>query len=947
MNPLVTLQAYTDLNTLQHHSWVDVSCIDLWLLDMWRSMPQPQFQYLPSFFIPPTSHTDVTPDEISHFRSFFPFLPTAGTSCPYQNLVYVLNTGGERGKSGNHFCVLAFIPSSKLIYIIGRKYATNTANYDDKDWNSWHGRYIWSRVSALFGWDISPIRLCSVNWVQNGYDCGPIACQVSQHLMQHGLRLDRDIHWKRPKLPCCHPLRKKVAERVNQLIWDGFQDFGLLTAEQIQEIDSTLADNRDMDLLKHHFNLDPTSELKKIIQNLDKAMQNCLHCHAMLEEIERNRATLIHPIPLRKKSMQEATESRKKELLKGTKSMAGLVMKQEPTPEQQDSEELTADEVSNDIFQVGDWTQARIGRFPRPKTGPHIPTPTSLRGRQLPFEKHFDDYYNGPTLTDLHPIPLSIMGYDTSLVYLADRITTFPWPLFKDYGYRLLPNFAMNFYLGKPLLFKEHLCPVGLLNPPKWITAYHLPRFSRDGVMIDTNDLLHMGAGDLLELADDEKDDTILLTGKTLQDDYILLDLQKDAIDPQNILYSCDIDSIIWITQTPKFNGPFGIYASPVIRDRAPIWKSNHTYVELLFPQSDEDREEGGMREEWWTKSFPLSRIPHLLFGLLHQGSPVEILLFFPRMTHRHPYTHFSNTLIPKHIQNILWDRVILPSIHTILPDTAAVYFPLDRDHSRFKQGLGKAGASKAPLHNLQGNKMLEVVTEMKSLVRQTQLCCNGANFPYLKIKSGGDSLAHFGSFFFVVQIKGSKKLTHSEEATLNISAKEALTNFKRSFTGLDWDYMNLPKHGQLLCDAGITIQPDHPEEELVGLWRLDCLEASYGAGGYLLGQIHTLNTLSMYGGLQAESPSWRSKESHIRFRSSYNLAYEATRQQDNSRNLFQEKDVFNRGPWFQHQLNSVKEIYEEKACFQSYGVRDEFRISGSAINELIKCVDDSVRTIL
>ena len=135
----------------------------------------------------------------------------------------------------------------------------------------------------------------------------------------------------------------------------------------------------------------------------------------------------------------------------------------------------------------------------------------------------------------------------------------------------------------------------------------------------------------------------------------------------------------------------------------------------------------------------------------------------------------------------------------------------------------------------------------------------------------------HFGSFFFVVQIKGSKRLTHLEQEMLNISAKEGLNNFQRSFPGLDWGYMNSVKHGQLLCDAGITIQPDDPEQELVGLWRLDSLEASYGAGGYLMGQIHTLNMLLMYGGLQAESPSWQSKEMHIRFWSAYNLAYKAT----------------------------------------------------------------------
>lgn len=132
----------------------------------------------------------------------------------------------------------------------------------------------------------------------------------------------------------------------------------------------------------------------------------------------------------------------------------------------------------------------------------------------------------------------------------------------------------------------------------------------------------------MLVVADQKKFDTILLTGKTLKDKYTLLDLQKDTVQPNNLLYSCEIDSIIWITQTPRFVGLFGIYASPIIRDRAPTWKSNYTYVELLFLQSYKDREKDCTREEWWTNSFPLSRIPHLLFELLHQGSPIKILLF-------------------------------------------------------------------------------------------------------------------------------------------------------------------------------------------------------------------------------------------------------------------------------------------------------------------------------
>ena len=162
------------------------------------------------------------------------------------------------------------------------------------------------------------------------------------------------------------------------------------------------------------------------------------------------------------------------------------------------------------------------------------------------------------------------------------------------------------------------------------------------------------------------------------------------------------------------------------------------------------------------------------------------------------------------------------------------------------------------------------------------------------KIEAGGDSLAHFGSTFFVVQVKGSKRVTHSQSNELGIGMQDALAKFKTLFPGLDWDYMNIREYGELICDVGITIHPAEPDEPLVGLWRLDYLEASYGAGGYLTGRLHTINTLPMYGGLQAESSAIQTMHSHISFRSSYSLPYEAIRQHDNSQNLFSEKSVYN-----------------------------------------------------
>lgn len=193
-----------------------------------------------------------------------------------------------------------------------------------------------------------------------------------------------------------------------------------------------------------------------------------------------------------------------------------------------------------------------------------------------------------------------------------------------------------------------------------------------------------------------------------------------------------------------------------------------------------------------------------------------------------------------------------------------------------------------------------------------------------------------------MVEIKGSKGVAHAQKGDIKTSMRECLQQFKRSFPGLDWEYMKDREKGELICDIGVTIQPVS-EEPLVGLWRLDCLDASYGAGGYNSGNMHTLNTLSMFGGLQAESPPSRRKRTHVAFRSSYNLAYEVTRKHDNTRNLFEEKMVFGRDPRFHEEMKAVQTIYSEKATGRSYGVRDEFRVGGGALEDILEGVESAV----
>lgn len=176
-------------------------------------------------------------------------------------------------------------------------------------------------------------------------------------------------------------------------------------------------------------------------------------------------------------------------------------------------------------------------------------------------------------------------------------------------------------------------------------------------------------------------------------------------------------------------------------------------------------------------------------------------------------------------------------------------------------------------------------------------------------------------------------------------SLHRSFNRLKETFGGLDFPYMQNPYNGELIFDVGVTIQPEH-DQPLVGLWRLDCLEASFGAAGFLSGDIHTLNTFSLYGGLQAESPERRYQRSHVSFRSAYTLQYEATRQRDNTRDLFKEKDVYQQNKSFRRQLEDVRVVFQKKAPSTSYGVRDEFRVGVSALEQMMNFMDDMVSEI-
>jgi len=90
-----------------------------------------------------------------------------------------------------------------------------------------------------------------------------------------------------------------------------------------------------------------------------------------------------------------------------------------------------------------------------------------------------------------------------------------------------------------------------------------------------------------------------------------------------------------------------------------PIPKSNHSYVELLMPQSEADIEAGG-RSEWYSISYSVSSILHTHFAKI---GPFKITIQFPHMKHRDPINDRLATLIPWEVQSLFLVEVLYLAI--------------------------------------------------------------------------------------------------------------------------------------------------------------------------------------------------------------------------------------------------------------------------------------------
>jgi hypothetical protein len=284
-------------------------------------------------------------------------------------------------------------------------------------------------------------------------------------------------------------------------------------------------------------------------------------------------------------------------------------------------------------------------RLQAPKHGRALVLLPAQRFIPLPPNNTFDDYFGGPSLEDMCWLqrPPGVSEFFLSGWYPQPTIRS-PWELFKDYGYRLEPSFALMFNNEDPSYVIDHLLPIG--------------HSQLDQVFPNATDTRIFSMADMLEEAGEsgsQMSRELFVKGKTADGDFVFLDMELDEepLEMEEIICSMDIDSIIWVTPLLQVKTELMVHILPYTGKYPPLSKHNHAYVELLMPQSEKDRCNNATRSEWYTIRSTISSIPHSHFAKIGGGAgSFNIYVFWPRMKHRNHLTGRWMNMVPWDIQS-------------------------------------------------------------------------------------------------------------------------------------------------------------------------------------------------------------------------------------------------------------------------------------------------------
>lgn len=921
------------------------------------------------------------PDQIVTVRRDY-MLPPVGRRVPVRPVVCLV-------WHGNHFFTAVFDFMKERVFVFGRKlYGTQKPKTTNKSWASWHGPVYWRHLITFYGWEdrnfegIVP-KVVELNWQQVGptavrpacllilhqhdNNCGPTALQVVTWILNNNDYLHKDGRPKMPPLICNHLIRAQLLHislnlcRSGKRLWLGQHRNGQAREGEVQPNAEVM---RKIDAFGAR-----GCVTHSIIKKLGVVETKCIVC-------------LGGPDARARQKREEDTNRHGRKERKQMRE-AGLAVDspgQTETDEDEDEEASDLTDATDDEkpkpfgVDTSRWkrrTKDLMERHPMMKNARNR---LSMRGRipeegvhvrrrgsgwdkpiTVPFTLHpplfakhsrlFDDYTHGPTLEDNLPLPKHLLNFPSNPYGdPEERSPLEPW---RDMGYRLQTSFCHAFNLREPVRDEplKHFLPparaaVRDLDPEPYTLLRGAQGDDGDERVVQVDDMVCETMDDLntivhqapnpgramimaYALGRDPRDDNV----DDAERKYLLFDLEKDHIPltEEEVHINVDLDSVIWVTHEVHTMLSASVHMVPQLKSDPFFAKNNHISVEILMPPSEEERSDPANRE-WLTKSFPLASIPHVPFATIGMGAcTATIVIFFPRMIHRHPVTGRRQTLIPQAMQELWLDDVLNPCLQEVIPMGTETYYNFTT-----KEFMMKGQTTKTM--PLGPEELVDLQRRMRDM-----LLDEGTD-PELKV---------FGSFFFTVDLRGSKL---SCVAALDDERRDAWDLLVRECPGLDFDYMLDRENGELYVDMGITYCAK-PSQEVIdangpvtGLWRLEQVQESFHQAGMLTGNTHPFNTFSRYGSQASMMASDRSRNVHLLYRQAYNGVFEKVR---NNRNrgydLCKETNAFYADPDFLKACSDLRYKYQMGAN-TGYNVRDEVRGSGATIKAIMRHKDFKTR---
>ncbi|KAG1837859.1 hypothetical protein DFJ58DRAFT_734148 [Suillus subalutaceus] len=597
-----------NIPTLRVDTWLDSQVANYYLAHAWYDrLGRVKVRFVDMFAAGGT--TQWTDEELELFRMDH-FVPSDGP-CPMIPVGFVVHCI-------NHFFVVIFDYHRRTAHVLGRfmstegiAVATGGGKKDPNDWNAWNGPQRWESIATLHGWRAGrseDVRIIPKNWIQNGVDCGPIACSVLEQALSFGLDDHGDLPLQSFHIPCGHILRiamlKVVAGRIKKSCSDYLMLRDELQADMWHHIYLSDDDIHAIETGQHQ------ARCVTMLHALYVASATCENCHRSpaLQVIQTPTSTDRHvegdythysTSDIDEEGDNEAdnqfpgdmvSDTRKANLLKLLKS----------------NKELAGSRDRNAISpHASDSAEGVMERFPRPTTA--VPLPAYMGRRWLMDDRTFDDYEGGPTI-EMLMAPVDVQP-------TMDQA-------------KFIPNVLSMPAHRPPWTTSCQSVPPNSMTPQTRFPISVTGRYSLD----------RSGSNNNIDPPLDRHSVSgheIFLCGRTSFSDgakYICVDLERDAVDvdERDIEVSVDIDSIIWVTSEFRIKGTIGIYMTPLFQSRPGIFKHNHTSIDILIPQSEEDSNAPGGRTEW------------AIQAVQHVGHP----------PHLH-WTHLQRLIDSKHIPDV------------------------------------------------------------------------------------------------------------------------------------------------------------------------------------------------------------------------------------------------------------------------------------------------------